>query len=134
LTQRYGIDYEFTFSPTLKQDSLRIIITISVQMNFKIFQLDINAAYLNANLSENIYMKPPEGYSTSNNIYWKLEKALYGLKQTGRQWNEKLNNTLITMKFRRPVSEPCVYVKENELKEIVCIIAVYVDDILLAGN
>ena len=133
-SQRYGIDYIFTFSPTLKQDSLRIIIAISVQRNFKIFQLDINAAYLNADLCEDIYMRSPEGYPVSDKIYWKLNKALYGLKQAGRQWNEKLNNTLLNMKFRRLLSEPCVYVKENEQKDIVCILAVYVDDILLSGN
>jgi len=59
-SQRYGIDYIYTFSPTLKQDSLRIIIAISIQKIFKIFQLDINTAYLNAELYEDTYMRPQE--------------------------------------------------------------------------
>jgi hypothetical protein len=133
-TQKFGIDYLLTFSPTLKHDSLRIIIAIAVQKNFKIFQLDINAAYLNADLSEDIYMRPPQGHPLYNKVYFKLNKALYGLKQAGREWNEKLDSTLLEMKFRRLNSEPCIYVKENKLKEIICILTVYVDDILLIGK
>jgi len=133
-TQKFSIDYLLTFSPTLKHDSLRIIIAIAVQKNFKIFQLDINAAYLNTDLSEDIYMRPPQGHPLYNKVYFKLNKALYGLNQDGREWNEKLDSTLLEMKFRRLNSEPCVYVKENKLKEIICILTVYVDDIFLIGK
>jgi len=134
-SQRFGIDYLYTFSPTLKLYSLRIIVAITVQRNFKIMQIDINAAYLNAKLTEDIYIKPPERYNNgSNQGYWKLKKALYGLKQAGRQWNDELNNSLLDMNFRRLVSEPCIYIKENEAKEIICIITVYVDDILIIGK
>ena len=76
-TQRYGIDYTFTFSPTLKLDSLRIIITIAVQSDYKIIQIDINAAYLNAELSEDIYIEAPRGHPMYNKGYLKLKKALY---------------------------------------------------------
>jgi len=79
-TQQPGIDYKETFSPTLKQDSLRLITAIASQMNFSIKQLDINGVYLNVDLSEDIYLMPPEGYQIKD-IYWKLNKALYVLKQ-----------------------------------------------------
>lgn len=59
-----------------------------------------------------------------------MNKALYGLKQAGRQWNETLNNDITKMNSRRLISESCVYVKENNSKEIHCIIAVYMDDII----
>ena len=113
-SQRFGIDYLCTFFPTLKLDSLRIIVAIAVQRNFKIMQIDINAAYLYAKLTEDIYMKPPEGYSNdSNQGYWKL-RELSMVKQADRQWNDELNNTFLYMNFRRLVSEPCIYIKENE--------------------
>ena len=79
-------------------------------------------------------MKPPEGYSSENKGFWKLKKALYGLKQASCQWNEKLNETLIEINFKRPISEPCVYIKENKNKEIIYILTVYVDDILIIGK
>jgi hypothetical protein len=79
-------------------------------------------------------MRPPQGHPLYNKVYFKLNKALYGLKPAGREWNEKLDSTLLEMKFRRLNSEPCIYVKENKLKEIICILTVYVDDILLIGK
>ena len=90
-TQEYGIDYKETFAPTLKQDIIRIITVIAVNMNFKIKQIDINSAYLNAPLNEHIYMKAPEGHQSYEKSFWKLNKALYGLKQAGKEWNNKLN-------------------------------------------
>ena len=132
--QIYGVDYIETFSPTLKQDSLRIIIAISVYLDFSIFQIDIKAAYLNADLDEELYMEIPEGSSDYGKGYWKLEKAIYGLKQAGRMWNNKLNDILIKIGFERLQSEPCVYVKKNKHNKIICIIAVYVDDMLIAGK
>jgi len=107
-SQRFSIDYSNTFSPTLKQESLRVIVALAVQRNFEIFQIDINAAYLNADLEIEIYMKLQEnkGYSPENKGFWKLKKALYGLEQAGRQWNEKLNETLIKINFKSSLANP----------------------------
>jgi len=63
-----------------------------------------------------------------------IKKALYGLKQAGRIWNEKLNDNLIKIGFIRLKSEPCIYLKLNIFNKIISIIAVYLCDILLAGN
>eukprot|EP00833_Pecoramyces_ruminatium_P018359 jgi/Orpsp1_1/1192391/evm.model.d7180000092864.1 len=106
-----GVDYINTFSPTLKQDTLRIIVAIAVNNKFKIHQMDIKAAYLNAKLDENIYMELPEGLNQKG--YCKLNKALYGLKQSGRMWNETLNKVLLKLGFKR---------------------FLYVDDIIIAGT
>ena len=133
-SQIYGVDYDETFSPTLKQDSLRLFTAISVILNFKIIQIDINSAYLNAPLKETIYMKAPEGHSTYGKYYWKLNKALYGLKQAGREWNARLNKELLQIGFRRLLSEPCIYVKHSEDGKVNCMLSVYVDDKLIAGS
>jgi len=133
-TQKQGIDYHDTFAPTLKHDSIRILTAIATKNNFNIEQIDINAAYLNARLKEEIYMKAPEGHPDFNKNYLKLNKAIYGLKQSGLEWNNELNNYLIKIGFRRLFSKPCLYVKEDKRKSIICILGVYVDDILIAGN
>jgi len=52
--QEYGIDYKDKFAPTLKQDTIRIITVIAVITNFKIKQIDINSANINALLNEQI--------------------------------------------------------------------------------
>ena len=79
-------------------------------------------------------MKAPEGYSSYNITFWKLNKAIYGLKQAGRAWNEKLNNVLLGINFNRLTTEPWIYIRKNSYNEITCIIAIYVDDILLIGK
>jgi len=57
---------------------LRIIISIALRKRFKIIQIDIDAAYLNAEIKEELYMKAPEGYSSYNNTFWKLNKPYTG--------------------------------------------------------
>ena len=69
-----------------------------------------------------------------NKYFWKLEKALYELKQAGKEWNNKLNKELLKINFTRSKSDPCIYVKFDLNDNIECILAVYVDDILIAGN
>jgi len=133
-SQIFGVDYIEIFAPTLKQDSLRMIVGIANHFNFDILQLDIKAAYLNADLDEEIYMEIPKGCDSEDKGFWKLEKALYGLKQAGRMWNNKLNDTLENINFTRLKSEPCVYVKKDKYNKILCCLAVYVDDIIITGN
>jgi len=131
-SQVYGVDYEETFSPTLKQDSLRIITNLSTFFNFEMYQLDIKAAYLNAEVDEELYMEIPDGFE--NRGFWKLNKAIYGLKQAGRMWNNKINNTLLNLNFVRSKSEPCVYYRKDNKNNISCILAIYVDDIIISGK
>ena len=79
-------------------------------------------------------MKAPEGHQSYEKSFWKLNKTLYGLKQAGKEWNNKLNEELIKVGFTRLKSEPCVYKIINNKKEIICILSVYVDDILITGT
>ena len=133
-TQQHGIDYKDTFAPTLKLDSIRIFTHIAARNNFQIEQIDVNAAYLNAHLKEEIYMEPPKGHPDHKKYIWKLKKAIYGLKQSGMEWNNELNGHLLNIGFKRLTCEPCIYFITDKHNKITCLIAVYVDDILLAGN
>jgi len=133
-TQKPGTDFQNTFAPTLKQDSLRIFTAISVNMNFKIKQIDINSAYLNAPLKEEIYLEAPIGHKSYQKHFWKLNKALYGLRQSANAWNEELNKILININFIRLHSDPCIYKRINNRNIITCLLAVYVDDIIIAGT
>lgn len=79
----------------------------------------MTAAYLNANLKEDIYVIPPEGMSTNKSHVWKLNKAIYGLKQSGREWNEELNNKLKEYGMKRSLADPCIYIKGEGKNKIV---------------
>ena len=95
-----GKDYFETFAPTAKMSSLRILMQISAHNNLLLHQMDVKAAYLNAEIDCDIYVEAPEGYRQEN-IIWKLQKSLYGLKQSGRNWNFTIHNFLTHHKFVR---------------------------------
>jgi len=81
--KKTGVDYEETFSPTLRQDSLRIITKFSVFYNFEMYQLDIKATCLNSEVDEDLYMEIPNGIKYPVG-FWRLNKAIYDLKKAGR--------------------------------------------------
>ena len=80
--QQEGIDYSETFSPVIKQDTVKLVFFIAVSRNWKIHQVDIHNAFLNNVLTEEVYMKQPLGFvdSTLPSHMCRLHKSLYGLK------------------------------------------------------
>ena len=78
-------------------------------------------------------MKQPEDYAIQGKetLVCKLKKSLYGLKQSPRCWNEALDKQLKNMGFEHANSDPCVYTASGGE---VFLIAVYIDDIILAGR
>ena len=93
--------------------------------------MDVCTAYLNGELEEEIYMRQPENFVSKENpgLVLKLNKSIYGLKQSGRSWNKKLDNVLKEAGFEQCISESCLYKKHIQCN--LCLVAVYVDDILI---
>ena len=96
--------------------------------------MDVKTAFLNGELNEEIFLKQPEGFVKKGyeNHVCRLKKSIYGLKQSARCWNVELDKKLKEMGFRQCESDPCIYTKET--KEGYCIIAVYVDDLIVGGE
>jgi len=86
LTQQEGIDYSETFSPVIKQATIKLVFSIVVSYNWNIHQLDIHNAFLNDILVKKVYMKQPSGFvdSTLPSHVGQLYKSLYDLKQAPR--------------------------------------------------
>ncbi|KAH9783416.1 retrovirus-related pol polyprotein from transposon RE1 [Citrus sinensis] len=131
--QTPGIDYFETFSPVVKQSTVRIILSLAVMKGWKIRQIDINNAFLNGELNEDVYMFQPESFvqSPSDHVC-KLHKALYGLKQAPRAWFDKLRKALLQWGFQNSKADSSLFIK-HEYGGIV-IVLVYVDDILIIGD
>ncbi|GJU11547.1 retrovirus-related pol polyprotein from transposon TNT 1-94 [Tanacetum coccineum] len=98
-----GIDYDETFAPVARMETIRIFLVFITYMNFKFYQIDLKSAFLNGKLKEEVYVKQPPGFESSEfpDYVCKLDKALYGLKHAPRAWYETFSTFLIQNKFTR---------------------------------
>ena len=132
--QRYGVDYVDTYAPVARLPSIRALIAITAHHDLELHQMDVKSAYLNGDLEEEIYMEQPEGYATpgQEHLVCRLQKSLYGLKQAGRTWHHKIDVALKHRGFTSLEADHCIYVRK--LSDSLIIIALYVDDLLIAAS
>lgn len=64
-TQTYGIDYQEMFAPVAKINSIRVLLSLAVNSNWLLHQLDVKNAFLNGDLEEEVFMSPPLGFEKS---------------------------------------------------------------------
>ena len=94
-----GMDYNQTFAPVVRLETIRTILALAVKNDWEIQQMDIKGTYLNGDLKEEIYMNQPEGFDDGTSHLCHLIKTIYGLKQSSQEWNHKLNTKLTEMGF-----------------------------------
>ncbi|RWS07775.1 retrovirus-related pol polyprotein from transposon tnt 1-94-like protein, partial [Leptotrombidium deliense] len=100
-TQKRGVDYNETFAPVVKMNSVRAILAIAANEDFEIVQFDVKTAFLYGELNEDLFMKQPEGFDDGSDKVCRLQKSLYGLKQAPRQWNAKFKSFAEKFGLRR---------------------------------
>ena len=99
-------------------------------------QLDIKTCFLEAELERgtDIYVEPPDGYESDNNIVYKLRKSLYGLKQSSRLWWLNLGTYLEGCGMRKLEYEDCIWQRRNPRTGKVVYLGAYVDDLVVTGD
>ncbi|GJR13514.1 retrovirus-related pol polyprotein from transposon TNT 1-94 [Tanacetum coccineum] len=85
-SQEEGINYDETIAPVARMEAIMIFLAFSIYMNFKAYQMDVKSSFLNGKLKEEVYVKQPPGFESSEfpDYVCKVDKALYGLKQAPR--------------------------------------------------
>lgn len=93
-TQVEGIDFDATFAPVARIESIRLLLAIACFLNIKLHQMDIKSAFLNGYLNEEAYVEQPKGFvdSSKPDYVYKLDKALYELKEAPRAWYQRLTD------------------------------------------
>ncbi|RKL10241.1 hypothetical protein BFJ70_g16560 [Fusarium oxysporum] len=104
-----------------------MIFAIAAALDLELEQMDVKIAFLYGLVNEEIYVQQLEGFDDGSRRVCKLLRALYGLKQALRVWYETLSTFLATLGFKPLLSDIGVFVKGHMF------IAVYVDDLLIAG-
>jgi len=85
--------------PVARLASYQALLSLAAKMDLEAHHLDIETAFLNGTLDEEIYMKAPDRVDTDETGVWKLLKSLYGLKQVSHVWNKLLDSTLKKLDF-----------------------------------
>ncbi|XP_018403755.1 PREDICTED: retrovirus-related Pol polyprotein from transposon TNT 1-94 [Cyphomyrmex costatus] len=133
-SQKRGIDYEETYSPVVRYGTIRVLFALAAKYDLDVDHIDAVTAFLHGDLTEEIYMRQPEGFVMKGKEakVCRLHKAMYGLKQGSRAWNQRLNTIIQQIGFTQSKTDQYVYIYTKEDKKI--IIAVYVDDLLIFSN
>jgi hypothetical protein len=132
-SQEYGIDYNETYSPVINTTSARILLSIITNEDMEAEQSDIDSAFLNGDLDEEIYMEQPEGYDFGTGNVLKLIKSLYGLKQAAKCWNRKFDQIMKMNNFKKCITDQCIYTKVQHQGSKI-IVGVHVDDLIIASS
>ena len=116
-SQVHGFNYSETSSPMVKPITVNLILSIAMSRGWLLQQLDVNNAFLNGQLDEEVYMTQPPGFEGKDkSLVCKLHKALYGLKQAPRAWFHKLTSTLIQLGFVPSKCDPSLFTLSSKGK------------------
>ena len=132
--QREGVDFEEVYAPVARIETVRLLIALAAQKGWQVHHMDVKSAFLNGDLSEEVYVQQPPRFVVKNGSgkVIKLKKALYGLRQAPRAWNARLDEELLKLGFVRNPLEHDVYRRSD--KTGLLLVGVYVDDLIITGS
>jgi len=132
--QQHGRDYEETFTPVARIETVRAVLSRAAKNKWKVYQMDVKSAFLNGVLMEEVYIEQPLGYEKKGQEHkvCRLKKALYGLKQESRAWYSRIDSYLLENGFEKCEGKPTLYIKKKDGKLL--IVVLYVDDVIFTDN
>ncbi|CAI7821010.1 unnamed protein product [Closterium sp. NIES-54] len=132
-SQRQGVDFFQTFSPTPKMTTLRVLLHIAVQRDYELHSLDFSTAFLQGSLHEEIWLRRPPIFTGSfpAGTQWSLRRPVYGLRQVPREWHDTLKTTLAALGFAPLTADPSLFLRADTSLPAFYIL-VYVHDLVFA--
>ncbi|CAI7859200.1 unnamed protein product [Closterium sp. NIES-54] len=110
-SQRQGVDFFQTFSPTPKMTTLWVLLHVAAQRDYELHSLDFSTTFLQGSLHEEIWLRRPPGFTGSfpAGTQWSLRRPVYGLRQAPREWHDTLRTTLATLGFAPSTAHPSLF-------------------------
>jgi hypothetical protein len=133
-SQVEGLDFDETFAPVARLESIHILLAYATHHDFKIYQLHVKSVFLNGSIKEEVYVEQPSNFESEeypNHVY-KLYKALCELKQTPKAWYECLRDFLIDNGLRIGKADSTLFTRRMGNDLFVC--QIYVDDIIFGST
>ena len=127
-----GDNLRETFAPTGRGVTFRLLMLIATICMLMCDHIDVNTAFLYADLMKPMYMEGPPGFPCQPGFCLKVIKALYECRTAPREWYKTLRIFILTLGFTQTLLDPCLFFKWVE--ENLCLILIYVDDILIFAN
>jgi hypothetical protein len=128
------LDFNETFAPVVRLESIRMLLAYATHHSFKLFQMDVKNVFLNGPIKEEVYVEQPPSFESeeyTNHVY-KLHKTLYRLKQAPRAWYECLRDFLIENGFRIGKADSTLFTRKIGKYLFVC--QIYIDDIIFGST
>ncbi|CAI7753585.1 unnamed protein product [Closterium sp. NIES-53] len=132
-SQRQGVDYFQTFSPTPKMTTLQVLLHIATHRDYELHSLDFSTAFLQGSLHEEIWLRSPPGFTGSfpPGTQWSLRRPVYGLRQAPREWHDTLRITLAVLGFAPSTADLSLFLRTDTSLPPFYIL-MYVDDLVFA--
>ncbi|CAI7882953.1 unnamed protein product [Closterium sp. NIES-53] len=128
-----GVDFFQTFFPAPKMTTLRVLLHVAAQRNYKLHSLDFSTAFLQGSLHEEILLRRPPGFTGSFPAVtqWSLRRPVHSLCQAPREWHDPLRTTLAALGFAPSTADPSLLLPTDTTLPPLYIL-VYVDDLVFA--
>ncbi|CAI7857100.1 unnamed protein product [Closterium sp. NIES-53] len=132
-SQRQGVDYFQTFSPTPKMTTLRVLLHVAAHRDYELHSLDFSTAFLQGSLHEEIWLRRPLGFTGTflPGTQWSLRRPVYSLRQASREWHDTLRTTLAALGFAPSTADPSLFLRTDTSLPPFYIL-VYVVDLVFA--
>ncbi|CAI7786058.1 unnamed protein product [Closterium sp. NIES-54] len=115
ISQRQGVDYFQTFSPTLKMTTLRVLLHVAALRDYELHSLDFSTAFLQGSLHEEIWLRRPPGFTESfpAGTQWSLRRPFYSHRLSPREWHDTLMTTLAAIGFAPATADPTLFLRTD---------------------
>ncbi|CAI7771102.1 unnamed protein product [Closterium sp. NIES-53] len=132
-SQRQGVDFFQTFSPTPKMTTLRVLLHVAAQRDYELHSLHFSTAFLHGSLHEEIWLRRPPGFTGSfpAGTQWSLRWPVYGLRQAPREWHDTLMTTLAALGFAPSTADPSLFLRTDTTLPPFYVL-VYIEDLVFA--